>query len=701
MFVQVAKSSIIARKNSRMSEITFYNVKSGDEVHTPALIIHGTIKSKATAIQVHHPQLPALTFPVNSHGFKTMVALIPGENSLWFTGDDNTRAQLTLTYVPLLQNPPIHLCLLVGKDSQMTFDSPASQIRKEGGNGLDLAVRKLRMGARIMQAFTNEQMVRNGFGQRTFRFVEEYTRDTLLNDDEMRNTVKIHILRSEKTVAELRDANIAQQNPNAKDGGALFGIAMRELERYGAPFNDNSKTSQAAVMFLDTHWDKKLNLITAHAALGGGTDKIKLAIFGSHGLYSWPTCFQNVVPYLMDDTRTSKAEVANDCNECSTHWECLTVTLGAFMHEIGHLLGCPHQENGVMLRDYVTMNRSFLTREAFSVRINSYGAQPPILPKNECTWNRLDIVRFLFHPSFSLPQDFYDPEMLRPGQLDRWKYQRPSVFPMGNSTASIRAESGIYCIEIVCGDLARAHLEYLPKQYGGPGPQKEVVVSLDQLRALIPPAQKREYADKFAIKVHAINASTGEFNDFPKIISTQPVPMKQYGFASNVVGIKSTALGNPARGPSTGIIPLKIELCYMVRVYYGSAVDGLRFYTKDAAAPPPQLPPRTYLGKVSNMLKGVKDAFPTGPSVLFGNENSTYADLKLEPDEVIAGFNLRSGAWVDGIQIVTSKGRMSEMFGNKNGGSSGSLMPPANKKILGVFGNVSHWVDAFGIVYEA
>ena len=37
--------------------------------------------------------------------------------------------------------------------------------------------------------------------------------------------------------------------------------------------------------------------------------------------------------------------------------------------------------------------------------------------------------------------------------------------------------------------------------------------------------------------------------------------------------------------------------------------------------------------------------------------------------ETILGFYLRAGMWIDGIQILTSLGRRSEIFGNSLGGS--------------------------------
>lgn len=37
--------------------------------------------------------------------------------------------------------------------------------------------------------------------------------------------------------------------------------------------------------------------------------------------------------------------------------------------------------------------------------------------------------------------------------------------------------------------------------------------------------------------------------------------------------------------------------------------------------------------------------------------------------ETILGFYVRAGLWIDGIEILTSTGRRSGVFGNANGGS--------------------------------
>lgn len=68
--------------------------------------------------------------------------------------------------------------------------------------------------------------------------------------------------------------------------------------------------------------------------------------------------------------------------QIGSSWEAANIGMGAHLHETGHLFGCPHQESGVMLRDYVTLNRSFLTRESFSTRTKSKGGL--VLEKDEC-----------------------------------------------------------------------------------------------------------------------------------------------------------------------------------------------------------------------------------------------------------------------------------------------------------------------------
>lgn len=160
-------------------------------------------------------------------------------------------------------------------------------------------------------------MHRQKLGRRVFRFEEEWTNGTASYRDKaagtMRSEAKIHVVRCSKTVAELRDLDLAQQNPNAKRSGDLFSIAMEAVKDYFKPLPGQKQ--YVSVLLLDSHWDKAHNMITGHAALGGGSGEIQLAVFGSQALQSYPSHIEEVVPAFSDCTPTDTNFVANDCNE--------------------------------------------------------------------------------------------------------------------------------------------------------------------------------------------------------------------------------------------------------------------------------------------------------------------------------------------------------------------------------------------------
>lgn len=710
--------------------INVYNVQSGGTVHTPLLIVHGestASKSGILTVTNRGEAYPPLYYEVNQGLFKAIVHLEPGLNQLVLSQYDgrivngfpeytnnSSRAShpLDLTYIPLVQNRPVHLCVLLAKDSPGNFDTTGIKQKYEG-NGLDLAIRKLRVAGRLMQAYTNEQMLRAGFGNRTFNFAEEYTKDTLFAQESMnpkfRNTIKIHVIRSKKTLKELRDPNLAQQNSKGTDTGGLFRIAGEELRAYGGPFAEGNKPVQAAVMFLDTHWDPKLRLILTHAALGGGDDRFRLAIFGSHGMYSWPSSLEQVAPAFQDTTKANIDEVANDANQCGTYWECLNITMGAFLHEIGHSLGCPHQTSGIMLRDYVTFNRSFVSREAACLRTGS-GGMCPLMPKDECTWHRLDLLRFLYHPCFTLPSDYNDPSFGK--KLPN--AGKAALLPMGNGNALLKSSSPIYSIELLKAELAQAYIEYLPKSLGGPGPQYEVMINAEELRSRLP---RDKQSGPFDLKVLSLGQNEAHFKDVPHTVNdTSNFIRSDFGLGRGVLlGMKSGAFGNGNRGDKQPDVYYDPRRVVNVRVYHGMALDGIRI---DMSAAPnssapvasPPLPERNYKSSFKSMLKNFADTSigtpsqhhsmpPIANSVLYGNQTGGYTDFPLQPGETIDHYNLRCGGWVDAIQIVTSSGRTSAMLGKAEGGGSAVMSPPSGYEIIGFHGTKSKWVDSIGVVY--
>jgi hypothetical protein len=616
------------------------------QVHQKILLIFGQCADVAQpldgqlTITHHQDSFPAQQWPVNDSHFKALVYLQPGPNRLRldFTspklpnnaGPSHT-SWININFLPLISSPPLQLCILVAKDSPETYDAVPERAQKEGHN-LATAIRKFRMAAYLWQAFTAEQMNRNSFGRRCYRYEEEWQPGSLTWKDmetgQMRNEAKIHIIRMDKTVQEIQDLDIAQQHGPAKKKGDLFAIAMAEVKKYFQP--RPGQTQYVSCMFLDAHWDKQAGTVRGHAALGGGDESVKLAIFGSHCLQSYPAHLEEVVPAFTDCTRTDTDFVANDCNESGSNWESANIGIGAHLHETGHLLGCPHQESGVMLRDYVTLNRTFTTREPYSTRTKQAGMRLA-LPKDECAWHRLDALRFRYHTCFRLPGDVVSP------------HSDPSiqVWTVDNGTVLATAATGVAWIEIFPegDDVCHTWIEYADRDGNGP---RQITLTEQAVRERLPEDKKKR---KLKIDLFSCSGSKHTINDFSQLGSKESkvkLPDGRPGFKSGKLGFSQMQDSKPQES-IFAIAWKNKEQMLKVKIYHGASLDGIEFCYED------------------------------GRSELFGKRGgqtggSVFA-LDTRMGETILGFYLRAGAWIDGIQILTSAGRKSEIYGNANGGS--------------------------------
>lgn len=474
--------------------------------------------------------------------------------------------------VPSMTAPPLQLVILLAKDSPGTFDAVPARMEREGNN-LEVAIRKFRMAAYLWQAFTAEQMHRNKLGRRAFRFDEEWMTGTShlrdLESRTMRSEAKVHVVRCSKTVAELRDLNLAQQHPDAKKKGDLFTIATEAVRDYFKPLPGQKQ--YVSCLILDTHWDKKAKVIRGHAALGGGGGDIQIGIFGSHALQSYPSSFEEVVPAFSDCTPTDTNYVANDCNESGSSWEAANIGIGAHLHETGHLFGCPHQESGVMLRDYVTLNRSFTTREPYSTRTKSKGGL--VLQRDECSWHRLDCLRFRTHPCFALPTD--------PGRNSDESVQ---VWPVENGNVLVTASSGVAFVEIFTpgDDLCHVWQEFGDGNGNGPI-QKQVVLTEQDLRNRLPEDKKKS---KIKISVKSFAGGSHDVEDFAQLASKA----SRLKLSNGQVAFRGSKLG---RSQMEGSQPEEIvfestlkqtKLLTQIRVYSGSALDGIEFIYEDSTS---------------------------------------------------------------------------------------------------------------------
>ena len=311
------------------------------KVHTKVFLVYGQAGGQeqrpldGTLTIFHHQgSFPPTTWQVCASHFKALVHLNPGPNEirLEFSSPKlvNHNSSITvhsslfrINFLPLTTTPPLHMVILLGKDSPCTFDAPPEKIQKEG-NDLSAAIRKYRMAGHLWAAFTAECMYRNGFGRRSFRFEEQWQEGTLSRQDnetrQMRNEAKIHVVRSSKTVAEIRDLDVAQQWSSAQRKNDLWGWAMEDMKEYFKP--KPGQTHHIAALVLDAHWDVENQVIRGHAALGGGDGTMQVAVFGSQELHAYPSSLEDVVPALTDCTKTNTNFVASEGGDDSgQHWQ--------------------------------------------------------------------------------------------------------------------------------------------------------------------------------------------------------------------------------------------------------------------------------------------------------------------------------------------------------------------------------------------
>ncbi|RYP67198.1 hypothetical protein DL770_008671 [Monosporascus sp. CRB-9-2] len=292
---------------------------------------------------------------------------------------------------------------MVAKDSPLLIDCPPS---KRGAittahSTLDAAVLKLRMTAYMWQALTAEDLREKGLGRRSFRLDEEWGLDTttmnssyLQSDPKntrMGSVAKVHIVGSEKSVAQLRDVEVAQQNHSGHKRYELQRYFEHALAEHGHPFVSASLPVVAGLI-LDSHYSVEKGLILAHAALGHhNPDGLSVGIYGSHTTYAWPRFLEEVPACLLDMTPTGDA-IGNDKGLCTTMQGACSLGQRAMLQEVGHAFGArPLLSDGIMAGGALrSWGQVFVSQNE---------------TKQRAQWDLHDALRFLRKDHFRLPGD--------------------------------------------------------------------------------------------------------------------------------------------------------------------------------------------------------------------------------------------------------------------------------------------------------
>jgi hypothetical protein len=273
--------------------------------------------------------------------------LSPGSNTVEMIhvkphGQDAS-LEINLQYIPLLQYPPLHLAIMVAKDSPLLIDCPPQKAAgyMSAHSDLAAAIEKFRMTAYMWQAMTAEDFRVKGLGRRTFRLEEEWIMDTVSREfanacdskGSIRSTAKVTVVTSSKTKRDILNAEGKDASLNNKS--ELFDIFLEALADHGGRF-DTSASPVVAGLILDAHHNKVTEETFGHISTGRhNSSGISLGTFGSHLTYSWPR-FTEEVTSCLSDTRLPGTKLSG---RKSTIWESCAFGQSSFLSAVGLAFG--------------------------------------------------------------------------------------------------------------------------------------------------------------------------------------------------------------------------------------------------------------------------------------------------------------------------------------------------------------------------
>lgn len=384
---------------------------------------------------------PPQTWPVVEGHTKIIAMLNPGNNELHIhpNSDATQVIKLRLNHTPILKQPPLHLAVMFGSDSDLVIDYEPSKAHPtfDDKSSIDSALNRFRMTAYMWQAMIAEDMRMNGLGRRSFRLDEDWGIDTtnarflhavrqanIWDAGAARLTAKIHLIKSDHTVAEIQNAKIAQDNPLGRNKKTLHTWFAEALQASGMGIFTASARPIVAGLIIDSHWVQEDLFVHGHAAMGSHNPVgVSLAVMGSHMAYSWPQHVEDIQRYLMDASRPEHGVVSTANAETGTMWEVCSIGQTEFLHQLGHAFGASHT-TGIMRGGYAQhWPLHFVVRTAPDRLTGEEG----IVVKhgetaNEATFDIRDLLAFSLLPHFWIPGDrktLIDPLFAR--------YMMPSV----------------------------------------------------------------------------------------------------------------------------------------------------------------------------------------------------------------------------------------------------------------------------------
>ncbi len=319
-----------------------------------------------------------------------------------------------------------------------------------------------------------------------------------------------------------------------------------------------------------------------------------------------------------------------------------------------------------MARGYTEFNRAFMTAEG--PRCRGSGNVNPITPDMDSVTNhihRAQGVRARWHPSFVLPSDPPHPylDSRDPASWREWNLAEPTWEPTKDG-ARIYSKCGIGALEIEVNDVWRTSIEFTALPPGGQAPPQEFMLTRDRLQA----ALNGNTNGRISINVLACNMRQTKIHDFHAQAYAQAIQLQGVPFPIT----KGMHVGVPDASQQhfTHVFRHTYEpnvQLTAVMIHAGAALDGFTLLYSD------------------------------GRNVVLGGTGGSPRRIDIRPGDSIARMEVRSGAWLDAVDIVLTSGARSGLHGGSGGGAR-VLNVGQGQTVVGIYGSSNQWLHSLGLV---
>jgi len=273
-------------------------------------------------------------WPVVKNKFKCLADLSSGENTL-ILKFCKTSLDIKLHYSPRNTKYCVTPVYIICKGHNGRFQAP-----NDCDNSVEVACRKIGVGARLIQCLTAQKLYESGYERKTFQLERDLNNP---GDECVR-------FQSSLSVAQAR--SMGQEE--------LWTYFGREIMSSWL-----SSSNRNFLAFLScTQWDGAKGVVRAHAALGGGG----LALFGTGCLHTWPSVVEDVITCFLDSTPIDTQHLMDDSCYRGTYGSCFSTTLGSVCHELGHTFDLGHPRHGIMGRGFDNVHLVFVPVVSGAVR---------------------------------------------------------------------------------------------------------------------------------------------------------------------------------------------------------------------------------------------------------------------------------------------------------------------------------------------